>query len=223
VKTAKQLIGTRSKKVTSNQKKRGKDSEPYMFVSDELQWLIRFMVNSFVRPSDIKNLQHQHVTVGSASATQDAAVRDFRIFGGYKVNENIDLELGYMQTSNFGMNVSGRSGGGVNYAMSVSAKYSGVDYTAVVRPSVDSGYNNLFARIGFTNYKGEATGSVSASGNTYTSNGSVSGSGNIYGFGYDAPLNTNMSVRMSVNRLTKIAGESDTSATIYSIGLVNRF
>lgn len=63
VKTAKQLIGTRSKKVTSNQRKRGKDSEPYMFVSDELQWLIRFMVNSFVRPSDIKNLQHQHVTV----------------------------------------------------------------------------------------------------------------------------------------------------------------
>jgi integrase len=34
-----------------------------MFVSDELQWLIRFMVNSFVRPSDIKNLQHQHVSV----------------------------------------------------------------------------------------------------------------------------------------------------------------
>lgn len=63
VKTAKLLIGTRSKKVTNNQRKRGKDSEPYMFVSDELQWLIRFMVNSFVRPSDIKNLQHQHVTV----------------------------------------------------------------------------------------------------------------------------------------------------------------
>jgi integrase len=63
VRTAKNLIGTRSKKVTSNQRKRGKDSEPYMFVSDELQWLIRFMVNSFVRPSDIKNLQHQHVTV----------------------------------------------------------------------------------------------------------------------------------------------------------------
>jgi integrase len=63
VKTAKQLIGTRSKKVTSNQRKRGKESEPYMFVSNELQWLIRFMVNSFVRPSDIKNLQHQHVTV----------------------------------------------------------------------------------------------------------------------------------------------------------------
>ncbi len=63
VKTAKQLIGSRSKKVTSNQKKRGKESEKYMYVTDELQWLIRFMVNSFVRPSDIKNLQHQHVSV----------------------------------------------------------------------------------------------------------------------------------------------------------------
>jgi integrase len=63
VRTAKQLIGSRSKQVTSNQKKRGKESEKYMYVTDELQWLIRFMVNSFVRPSDIKNLQHQHVTV----------------------------------------------------------------------------------------------------------------------------------------------------------------
>jgi integrase len=50
--------------VSESQKKRGKDSiEKYQTVSHELQWLIRFMVNSFVRPSDIKNLQHQHVTV----------------------------------------------------------------------------------------------------------------------------------------------------------------
>jgi integrase len=37
--------------------------EPYLTISPELQWLIRFMVNSFIRPSDIKNLQHQHITV----------------------------------------------------------------------------------------------------------------------------------------------------------------
>jgi integrase len=35
----------------------------YSEVTRELHWLIRFMVNSFVRPSDIKNLQHKHVTV----------------------------------------------------------------------------------------------------------------------------------------------------------------
>jgi hypothetical protein len=62
VKTAKNLIGMRSKKVSNNQQKRGKESEQYMYVSDELQWLIHFVVNSFVRPSDIKNLQHQYVS-----------------------------------------------------------------------------------------------------------------------------------------------------------------
>lgn len=31
--------------------------------SEELQYLIIFMVNSFIRPSDIKNLKHEHVTV----------------------------------------------------------------------------------------------------------------------------------------------------------------
>ncbi len=29
----------------------------------EMRWLIAFMVNSFMRPSDLKNLQHQHVEV----------------------------------------------------------------------------------------------------------------------------------------------------------------
>ncbi len=64
VKTARLHVGSCSKQVSESQKKRGKDSiEKYQTVSHELQWLIRFMVNSFVRPSDIKNLQHQHVTV----------------------------------------------------------------------------------------------------------------------------------------------------------------
>jgi hypothetical protein len=160
---------------------------------------------------------------GSASATQDAAVRNFRIFGGYTVNENLDFELGYIQTSNFGISATGRSSGGVNYAISASAKYSGLDYSAVIRPSVASGYNNLFARIGFTNYTGDVTGSASAGGSTFTSTSSASGTGELFGIGYDAKLDNGMSIRTSINRLTKIAGESDNSATVISIGLMNRF
>ena len=34
--------------------------EQYGRISTDLAWLIRFMVNGFVRPSDIKFLQHQH-------------------------------------------------------------------------------------------------------------------------------------------------------------------
>lgn len=160
---------------------------------------------------------------GSASATQDSSVTDYRFFGGYNFDENVGVELGYMQTSKFGMNVVGRSSGGTNYTASISAKYSGFDYSAIFRPSVASGYNNLFARIGFTNYKGESTATASVSSYSSSASSSTSGSGNIYGFGYDAPLNSNMNIRMSLNKLTKIAGESDSSATIYSIGFTNRF
>jgi len=35
----------------------------YVVIEPDLAWLLRFMVNTFVRPSDIRNLQHQHITV----------------------------------------------------------------------------------------------------------------------------------------------------------------
>jgi hypothetical protein len=35
----------------------------YGRISHDFAWLIRFMVNAFIRPSDIKTLQHRHITV----------------------------------------------------------------------------------------------------------------------------------------------------------------
>ena len=61
---AKRSIGQRISIKTSTGSKRGRDLvDRYAVVSQDLYWLIRFMVNSFIRPSDIKNLQHKHVTV----------------------------------------------------------------------------------------------------------------------------------------------------------------
>jgi integrase len=62
--TAKRCIGQRISIKTNIGSKRGRDLvDRYAVVSQDLYWLIRFMVNSFIRPSDIKNLQHKHVTV----------------------------------------------------------------------------------------------------------------------------------------------------------------
>ena len=62
--TASQLAGERIPITTTLRSKRGRDHvDRYAEITRELHWLIRFMVNSFVRPSDIKNLQHKHVTV----------------------------------------------------------------------------------------------------------------------------------------------------------------
>ena len=62
--TARQQIGQRIPVKSTERSKRGADKlERYAVISTDLHLLIGFMVNSFVRPSDIKNLQHKHVTV----------------------------------------------------------------------------------------------------------------------------------------------------------------
>ncbi len=64
VRTARQRIGQKiAIRATTRSKTRAGMVERYVTISDELHWLIQFMVNSFVRPSDIKNLQYQHVTI----------------------------------------------------------------------------------------------------------------------------------------------------------------
>jgi hypothetical protein len=35
----------------------------HFYVPEEMRWLVRFMVNSFIRPSDLRHLQHHHVQV----------------------------------------------------------------------------------------------------------------------------------------------------------------
>ena len=61
---AQRLTGTRVPTEVTAKSRRGElNVEQYGRISRDLAWLIRFMVNGFVRPSDIKYLQHQHVTV----------------------------------------------------------------------------------------------------------------------------------------------------------------
>jgi integrase len=35
----------------------------YEYIHEDLQYLIVFMVNSFIRPTDLKNMKHEHVTI----------------------------------------------------------------------------------------------------------------------------------------------------------------
>lgn len=64
VRTAKQNIGVRIPITTTERSKRGEmEIDRYAVIGADLAWLIRFMVNGFVRPSDIKNLKHKHITV----------------------------------------------------------------------------------------------------------------------------------------------------------------
>jgi outer membrane protein W len=160
---------------------------------------------------------------GSASATQDASVSIGRIFGGYTFNENVALEVGYAQSSNFGLSATGRSGGGTNYSISATAKFSGLDYSAVIRPAVATGWNGLFVRVGLTNYKADTSGAAVVGGSTYSATSSESGTGNLLGFGYDADIGNGLKFRGAVTSFTKVAGDSDNKGTMYSVGLLKSF
>ena len=64
VRTARRLIGTRIPSNFTVNSRRGENNlDQFAVVSQDMSWMIRFMINSFMRPSDIKFLQHKHVTV----------------------------------------------------------------------------------------------------------------------------------------------------------------
>lgn len=67
LRTSKRLIRAQARAPAFKASQRERDrfwvSDRYRVLPDDFYWLLIFMVNSFVRPSDIKWLQHKHVTV----------------------------------------------------------------------------------------------------------------------------------------------------------------
>lgn len=160
---------------------------------------------------------------GSITSTMDKNVNNIRLIGGMDLNENVAVEIGYMRTTTSALNFSGRSGGGVNYSGNAQAKLSGFDVAAVVRPSVDSGFNNVFATVGVHNYTTKFNSTISAGNVSIAGSSKDSGSGTMFGFGYDYDLGEGYDLRLAAIRLQKVSGVSDADTTNYSIGLIKRF
>ena len=70
VRTARRLMGQRiAVEVTARSRRARGSVDRYGRIARDLPWLIRFMVNAFIRPSDIKFLQYRQVTVIRAKLT----------------------------------------------------------------------------------------------------------------------------------------------------------
>jgi OOP family OmpA-OmpF porin len=160
---------------------------------------------------------------GSISSSQDTSVRNLRVIGGYKVNDNFAVELGYTNTSDFGLAFSGRSGGSVAYSGKGTSAISGFDIAAVLRPNVSSGFNNFFATVGVHSYKNKTNVTFTVSSTNYSDNTSESGTGAMFGAGYDWNIDKDVDVRLSLIRMSKLAGNSDSSTTNVGVNLIKRF
>jgi OOP family OmpA-OmpF porin len=160
---------------------------------------------------------------GSIASTQDTSVRNLRLLGGYKVNENLAVELGYLNSSKLDLNFSGTSGGSVAYSGNGNISFSGFDVSAVLRPSIASGYNNFFATVGVHNYKAKVGVNFAVGSTNIATTQSQSGTGVMFGAGYDWKIDKDIDLRLAVTRVNKLAGESGNSITNYGVGLIKHF
>ena len=158
---------------------------------------------------------------GAANVTQDSSVYTGRLFGGYQINENFSAELGYNQSTKITTNISGVSGGAVAYTGTVNIAYSGFDYSVLVRPSVSTGANGAFFRLGGHSLTQTADLSVTAV-STASVSLNRSGTGTLWGVGYDLPTNQTSTVRIAYTSFDKIAGGND-SQGIFGVGFIVKF
>lgn len=160
---------------------------------------------------------------GSATVTQDSSIFDGRVFGGYKIIENIDLEIGYAQSNTISQTASGRTSGNVAYSGNIDVSYNGLDYSILLRPSMSTGLNNLYFRVGGTYLTQKASASLSAAGASASTTQNTSGSGYILGLGYDIPVSKSVDIRAAYNYLGNIAGVSNNYSNRFSVGILGKF
>ncbi len=156
---------------------------------------------------------------GAATVIQDTSAFAGRFFAGYKITENIDVEIGYLRTNNIGVNFNGVTSGAIAYTGSATLTVSGFDYAALIRPSLNSGYNNVYLRIGGTNLDSKT--SVAINGTSLSE--STSGMGIQYGIGYENEISPDLKSRIAFTRYDKISGISGNYSNVFSVGIFKNF
>jgi len=159
---------------------------------------------------------------GSAVVTQDTSTTVGRLYGGYNFTENVGVELGYSQSANVTTGVAGVAGNSVAYTGTGTTSYSGVDYSVVLRPSISTGMNGLFFKLGGHSLTAQSNATLTGT-STASASSSVSGSATLLGIGYDWPVSANGSVRFAYTGLDKLAGQSGSSTGITSVGYLIKF
>lgn len=151
------------------------------------------------------------------TATYDKGVGVGRVYLGYTINENIATEIGFFGSTKHHTNYSSTNGLG-----DISAKARGGDISVLLRPSVSTGLNNAFLRLGAQYSKIDESGDfVHNDGVTITTYSTTNekGSGFLIGAGFDAPIDKNMNARISYTYMDNLGGLSGANVNLLSVGL----
>lgn len=160
---------------------------------------------------------------GSISSAQDTSANNIRAIGGFFLNENLALEVGYTRTNNIDLRYSGVTSSSAAYRGAAAVSVSGLDGSLIFRPSLASGYNKFFASVGFHSYEAKLKTTFLVGSSAYLADTEVTGTGTMYGIGYDYRLGHAMDIRFGLTRLNRIAGESAANMTNYGVTLIKHY
>jgi hypothetical protein len=155
---------------------------------------------------------------GSATATYEQSVSVGRVFAGWNVAKDLDIEVGYLKTGDLSDTLAGTTSGNVAYSLASKTNAHGVDVAAVWWIN-----NNLFIKGGMHSTTVEATGTLTVLGTTVSLSGEQSGSGMLLGIGYESALSQNINWRAAYSYYDKMGGLSDANVDIYTLGLKMKF
>ncbi|MDF3823334.1 hypothetical protein P3G55_25855 [Leptospira sp. 96542] len=168
-------------------------------------------------------LADDYVDDGAFDVTveQNVAALATRPFVGVELTENIALELGVMVFSQK-TTADVRDGGG-SYEESWKNSWRTVDYSVLLRPSADTGWQGFFARVGGHSTKG--TTDFDSTRNTPEKQ-SESKSGALFGLGYDwffGESKQHHALRFSFTHYSSFVGLEDDALNIVRVGYFYRF
>ena len=173
----------------------------------------------------LNNAAKKEASLGAfdVSTSQGKNVASGRLFVGYDLNDNIAFEVGYLRWQDISANLDISANGTQIAQGKLTAKYSGFDYSVLLRPSKNNAMHNFFGRLGGTYMNTAISGTITGARGTIPIVGKESGSGWLVGAGYDYQMNKTWLVRPEFSYYGNISGASDSSARNFGINLIGRF
>jgi hypothetical protein len=137
--------------------------------------------------------------------TRERGAPSFRIFGTFPTSENVNIEIGYLNTSSIDVDFSAS---GTTDTIKTAVEISGLDFGVKYNP-----IESFYLKAGVHRYKIESNVTGQIAGYTFVSS-SETGIGPFFGAGYQA----NEHLTVGINFIASIGGNSDNSASYGYVG-----
>lgn len=154
----------------------------------------------------------------TVAATYATAASAGRLFVGWNVAKDIDVELGYLKTSSLDATFTGTTAGGVAFSLKTGFDASGFDAAVVWWPM-----DGVFVKGGLHSSDVNLALAANVASASATYSVSRSGTGALVGVGYESDISKTMGWRVAYTRYNSLGGLDGADMDLVSAGLKMKF